>query len=72
LVTSHGSYFFTSGLEIFLGQLQIKIEADLLFVQCRKLSPKITRFLQYKPYQSTENKKNKKKKFSDRVKKYRF
>ena len=58
LVTSHGSYFVTSNLEVLLGQFQIKVEADLLLVQCRKLSPKITRFLQstYKTYQSTEAK----------------
>ena len=54
MVTSHGSYFDTSGLEILLGQFQIKVEDDLLFVHYRKLSPKITRFLQLKPYQPIE------------------
>ena len=30
-------------LEVLLGQFQIKVEADLVLVQFRKLSPKITR-----------------------------
>ena len=60
LVTSHDSCFILSSLEVLLRQFKIKMDADLLLVQFRKLSPKITRFLQsaYKTYQSTETKDN--------------
>ena len=60
LVTSHDGCFFLSSLEVLLRQFKIKIEADLLLVQLRKLSPKITRPLQSarERYQSTETKDN--------------
>ena len=60
LVTSHDGCFFLSSLEVLLRQFKIKIEADLLLVQLRKLSPKITRPLQSvrEIYQLTETKEN--------------
>ena len=46
MVTYHDSCFVLGSLEVLLGQFKIKIEADLILVQLRKLSPKITRPLQ--------------------------
>ena len=58
MVTSHDSCFILGLLEVLLGQSQIKVESDLLLIQFRKLSSKITRLLQsiYKTYQLTETK----------------
>ena len=51
---------FLSSLEVLLRQFKIKLQADLILVQLRKLNPKITRPLQSarEIYQSTETKDN--------------
>ena len=46
MVTSHDSCFILGLLEVLLSQFQIKVDADLLLIKLRKLTPKITRLLQ--------------------------
>jgi hypothetical protein len=46
VITSHGSRFILSLLQVLLGQLQVEIELDLFLLQFSKLGPELTRFLQ--------------------------
>ena len=60
VITSHSSIIILGLLKILLGQLQIKVEADLFLLQLSKPGPELTRFLwsANKARQSTETKVN--------------
>ena len=60
VITSHRSSIILGLLKILLGQLQVKVEADLFLLQLSKPGPELTRFLRTanKTHQSTETKFN--------------
>ena len=68
VITSHSSSIILGLLKILLGQLQVKVEADLFLLQLNKPGPELTRFLSAnKTHQSTETKVNLNKKCSKTI-----